>query len=37
MGVILVHLHELDAALCGIVVKNAALGISTVGHPCCRT
>ena len=37
MGVILMHPHELDAALFGIVVKNAALGISTVSHPCCRT
>ena len=26
--------HEIDVALCGITLKNVALSLSLVGHPC---
>ena len=34
MKITLLYPHESDVALCGITLKNAALSLSLVGHPC---
>ena len=34
MKVMLMCPHEFGVALCGITLKDAALSLSLVGHPC---